>query len=163
RKFDPATAAADRLTPTVRGLIHDGAIYEAKVGGHDLAVHVSRFAPDRNAAYGSHVVDFGPDPTVPDRYFMTFDPAAAGKLVDELTRDRTVFSYSYKTQVDGTSTYQVVTPSGRVTLADFKASLPKTKDGTPTARVVLFSEPDVIQANAAVASEPLWRSLRDVD
>ena len=159
RRFEPQ--APDRLMPTVKGLIHDGVVYENVLPSRDVAVHVSRFKPDRNADYGAHIVDFGPDPSAPGLYFTTFDRAKAGKIVAEKSREGIVFSYFYKTVVSGKPTYQVVTPSGKVSLPEFRANLPKAKDGAPTTRVVLFGEPDVVQENAAVAAEPFWRSLRD--
>ena len=91
---------------------------------------------------------------------MTFDRGAAGKIVEDMSRDGTVFGYYYKTTVGGKGAYQVVTPSGTSSLVEFKARPPRPKDGTPTARVVLFGEPDTILENRTVATEPLWRSVR---
>ena len=53
-------ASREPLVPTVKGLSTDGAVYENVLPGRALAVHVSRFTPDRNADYGRTSSTSGP-------------------------------------------------------------------------------------------------------
>jgi hypothetical protein len=146
--------------PTVRGLVENGAIYEKVIPNRDVALHVSEFAPDFKANLGDHLIDCGPDPAQPGRYYAIYDRARAKAQVKELSDETTAFIYHFKTREGASTSYQFHAPSGRqLSLSEFVNAPPATAGGTRPRRVVLFGEPDVVpEKNVAVS--PLWKRLR---
>ena len=149
-----------QLQPSFGDLIDGGAIHENVVPGKDLALYVGSSPIGRHAVFGEHVLDWGPVSDKPKNSYRAYGRERAGKLVDDLSNEETVFMYVYRTDSEPEQ-YRCRTPQGEFSPSRFDDGPPLTKEGKRPRRVVVFSEPDTKQ-EGNVAVSPLRRWIRQV-
>jgi hypothetical protein len=142
------------LEPIISGLVGNSRIFE-NVGGKDHALVIGGFPFDRNADFGSHVLDQGVVPGRPGESYRVFDRGTADRLIKELSDDIADFVYYYKTKAPtgGTATYRLRTVVGEKSLHDFMESPPSKAKCE-----ILFGEPDEVEEAGLVVS-PLQSEL----
>jgi len=151
RTYEPTST----LKPTISGLAGNSRIFE-KVGSEDCVVVVGGFSLDRNADFGSHIVDQGTVPGRPGEFYRVFDRGEADNLTKELSDEVADFVYHFKTSASpgGTATYRLKCAMGERSLRDFMTAPP-----SKAKYEVLFGEPDEVQESGLVVS-PFQRELR---
>jgi len=158
RLFERIQTPNSEPTPSIRGLVGDGRVYEGKLGS-DRVILTSQVPFNRNAQVGDHVLDQGPMPTHQGKYYQIIDRKRAREQVQKLSDSSTSFTYAYQTTASGAKSYEIVTPSGKTSVQEFRNNLPRTADGSVPKRVVMFREFDEIDRGGVVIS-PLLDRLR---